>query len=258
MSDLYLSDKELALERARSLVSQIEVGNEPEISRLLDELDRMRENNIFKELGKLTRELHDALKNFHLDSHLSDLAEKDIPDAKDRLNYVITMTEQAAHRTLNAVEESLPLSEQIEKRAGELSGQWERFLRKEMKAEEFRNLSRDLATFLNDVAGDSSRIHGNLSDVLMAQDFQDLTGQVIRRVITLVQDVEESLVGIIRLAGQSSVASPVAVPVAAAVEAEVPSEETVGAHGPAVPGVDHGDVVSGQDDVDELLASLGF
>ena len=252
MSDLSVSDKELALERARSLVNQIEAGNEPEISRLLDELDRMRENNIFKELGKLTRELHDALKNFQIDSHLSDLAEKEIPDAKDRLNYVITMTEQAAHRTLNAVEESLPLSEQIEKRAGELSEKWGRFLRKEMQADEFRELTQELATFLNDVGGDSSRIHGNLSDVLMAQDFQDLTGQVIRRVITLVQDVEESLVAIIRLAGPTAAA--------AAAETAEPADggEGVGAHGPAVPGVDHGDVVSGQDDVDELLASLGF
>jgi len=248
MREMYVSDKELALERARSLVSQIEAGNESEISRLLDELDRMRENNIFKELGKLTRELHDALKNFQIDSHLSDLAEKEIPDAKDRLNYVITMTEQAAHRTLNAVEESLPLSEKIEKRAGELGEQWGRFLRKEMQADEFRELTREVSTFFDEVGEDSSRIHGNLSDVLMAQDFQDLTGQVIRRVITLVQDVEESLVGIVRLAGQPAAAQPV-------VEAK---EEGVGAHGPAVPGVDHGEVVSGQDDVDELLASLGF
>jgi chemotaxis protein CheZ len=246
----YVADRELALEKARSLVNQIEAGNETEITRLLDDLDRMRENNIFKELGKLTRELHDALKNFHIDSHLSALAEKDIPDAKDRLNYVITMTEQAAHRTLNAVEESLPLSEELERQGRELSANWGRFMRREMQADEFRQMSRELEKFLDVVVLDASRIHGNLSDVLMAQDFQDLTGQVIRRVINLVQEVEDGLVGIVRLAGNQQLKGVVPI-----------EEEVIGAtdaEGPQVPGVDGGDRVSGQDDVDDLLASLGF
>jgi len=252
MAEIDSGEEGTVLARARALVSQLEAGNNEEADRLLDELDRSRESQLFRELGKLTRELHDALKNFQLDSRIASLAERDIPDAKDRLSYVITMTEQSAHRTLNAVEESLPLSESIERQAHHLAAQWDRFTRREMNADEFRGLSRELSEFFGKLGEDSSRIHNNLSDVLMAQDFQDLTGQVIRRVITLVQDVEEGLVEIIRVSGR-----------VARLEPEVPAQQeqqaqAIAPEGPQIPGHESPGVVSGQDEVDDLLASLGF
>ncbi|OOG26220.1 chemotaxis protein CheZ [Thioalkalivibrio denitrificans] len=239
------------LERARQLVAHMESGDDDSAGRLIEELGRMHESLIFQELGKLTRDLHEALNAFRTDSRLSEIAETDIPDAKERLNYVVTLTEQSAHRTLNAVEESLPMAESLAGRAGELSGVWERFKARELSAEEFRQLSADLGDFLNQTGRDAEVIRKNLSDVLMAQDFQDLTGQVIRRVINLVHDVEQNLVGLVRISGER-LSTPEQ-------KKKKPKQKSNKGTGPAVPGtVDGSDVVSGQDDVDDLLSSLGF
>jgi chemotaxis protein CheZ len=129
------------LESARQLVAHMESGDDESAGRLIEELGRMHESLIFQELGKLTRDLHEALNAFRMDSRLSEITETEIPDAKERLNYVVTLTEQSAHRTLNAVEESLPMAETLAGRAGELAGAWERFRARELSAEEFRRLS---------------------------------------------------------------------------------------------------------------------
>ncbi len=242
-----------SLAQARQLVVELEAGNSDQASFLLDELARRRDSGLFQELGKLTRELHDALNGFQLDSKISTLAEHEIPDAKERLNYVITMTEQAAHRTLNAVEESLPIAEELQTRADDLHDKWTRFRRKDMDVNEFRALVPEIDSFLDLTSGHAAKLNSSLSDVLMAQDFQDITGQIIRRVINLVKDVEDNLVGLIRISGQR-----MAPPEKTAVKSGSLSEELSRGIGPQVPGVDHADVVNGQDDVDDLLSSLGF
>ena len=244
-----------SLKHARRLVDLLEKGDAEEAERALDALSVVRENSLFTELGKLTRELHDTLTGFQLDSKISAMAEKDIPDAKERLNHVIIMTEQAADRTLNAVEDSLPLSEQITGRTQQLHDAWTRFRAREMSLEEFREMSRELDEFLGWLVDKSPRLQGNLSDILMAQDFQDLTGQIIRRVIQLVQDVEESLVELVRITGERIKHT---VPDERSAEDQEMKGPDIEACGPAVPGVDEGNVVSGQDDVDDLLSSLGF
>jgi chemotaxis protein CheZ len=235
------------VERTREMMRQMEQGNEVEAARLLDELVRLREDSLFRELGKLTRDFHEALNNFRLDSRLADIAEHEIPDARDRLSYVISMTEQAANRTLSAVEDSLPACEALESRGAALQEQWARFTRREMDAQDFRNLSRDLEAFLSATREDLPRLRANLQDVLMAQGFQDLTGQIIRRVITLVEELERNLVELVRISGQKLIQPA---------EEQQPASGS-GVHGPAVPGLDTG-TVSGQDEVDDLLSSLGF
>lgn len=248
-----MSDKNIcgaaSLECARRLVVLIEQGDESGAADALEELSAIRESSLFQELGKLTRDLHSTLNGFQLDSKISSLTEKDIPDAKERLNYVITMTQQAADNTLSAVEASLPLSEELQGRVAQLHERWSRFRKRDMDVNEFRALSQELDEFFTWLAEKSPELQSRLSDILMAQGFQDLTGQIIRRVITMVQEVEESLVGLIRITGQKM--------------QQVPQNDEKGgpditACGPVVPGVDKGDVVSGQDDVDALLSSLGF
>ena len=98
------TDSDLILEQARALVSELESGNADAAEQLIDELGRVREQNLFRELGKMTRQLHDALNSFAVDSRIISMAESEIPDAKARLNHVITMTEDSANRTLAAVE----------------------------------------------------------------------------------------------------------------------------------------------------------
>jgi chemotaxis protein CheZ len=235
------------LELAKTLVQHLEAGNENAADELLEQIVRERESGLFMEVGRLTRELHDSLANVKFDARIAGLAETDIPDAKHRLNYVIQKTEEAANRTLNAVETLLPISEKLNTGATVITEDWSRFVRREMSVDEFKGLSNRLTEFLDEIQDDSSKIQSNLSDVLMAQDFQDLTGQVIRKIIDLVTEVEESLVRLVRCAG---------------VKAKPQQEAEDGAtraEGPQVEGVQtSAQCVNGQDDVDSLLSSLGF
>lgn len=236
---------------ARELVSELEAGNELAVNDLLDTLSRRREQGLFVELGKLTRELHEALNNFQVDSRIATLTESDIPDAKERLNHVISMTEESAHKTLNAVDQSLPIAEELQQRATDLHDKWSRFRQKNMVLDEFRALVPEIDSFLELTTHHAGTLNANLSEVMMAQGFQDLTGQIIRRVINLVTEVEDNLVHLIRISGQHFKD--------AAPEPGAEEKDISKGYGPQVPGVDAGtEVVNSQDDVDELLSSLGF
>jgi chemotaxis protein CheZ len=238
---------EQVIAHAQELLAELEAGNKDKAVKALDELVRLRETSLFQELGKLTREFHEALNNFRLDARISSMAEEDIPDARQRLKHVIKMTNDAADRTLNAVEESIPLCEGLFNQSTELKQSWERFQRKEMQADEFRALSKQIAFYFDSTAEQAGRIKGNLNDVLMAQDFQDITGQIIQRVIKLVEEVENGLVNLIKLSSRK--VSP---------EGEKQPDDKNKLEGPQVPGLESDNAVMGQDDVDDLLSSLGF
>lgn len=238
------------LAMAKALVSALESRDNKNADRLFNELLAERDSSLFMEIGRLTRQLHESIRSFSLDSRIAELTAKDIPDAKERLRYVITMTEQAANTTLEAVEETLPVAERLSNNCDELAVRWNRFLHREMPYEEFKGLSHQLGQHFTNSQADLAIIQGKLNDVLMAQGFQDLTGQIIRKVIDLVQDMEASLVELIRISGQRY----------HAVEKEEEPVPTIYAEGPVVPGVDdrQGNTVNSQDDVDDLLSSLGF
>ena len=231
------------LQQARALVIALEAGNETEASQILEGLTNRQGNELFLELGRLTRELHEAINDFVNDSRIADLAEREMPDASERLNYVISMTERSANTSLNAVEASLPLANELGCKADALFSDWTRFRERQLPIEEFRVLSYELGDFLQTVTGHAGQLHSKLSEVLMAQDFQDLTGQIIRQVIKLIHDVESKLVQLVRISGS---------------QLPEKKKEPSKLEGPVIPGVDQGDVLGGQDDVDDLLSSLGF
>lgn len=237
---------DMRLSLAKSLVSNLENGNISEVDQLIKSLNSQHESMLFQEIGQLTRQLHDALGSFRDDERISNMAENCIPDARERLNYVIERTEESAHRTLNAVEEALPIAHVLEENGSAMREAWAKFTRREMDAEEFRQMSKRIENFLESVEGDAKHLNKGLSDVMMAQDFQDLTGQIIRQVIDLVQDLEEGLVSVIKKSSRAGTA--------------VAEETTPGitAEGPQINKEDDPNVMSGQDDVDDLLSSLGF
>lgn len=238
-----LTDESIA--RVQSLAAALEKGDSAEAERVLDELASLREKSLFQDLGRLTREFHEALQSFRLDSRIATMASEEFPNARERLKHVVNMTAQSADRTMSAVEGSMPICDGLEQRAQALKDEWGRFTKRKMNADEFRDLSKRLAEFLDSVGKDSSILRNNLQEVLMAQDFQDLTGQIIQRVVKLVDEVESNLVELVRISGQSL--RP----------AEEKKEDRIAASGPPVPGVDKG-TVAGQDEVDDLLSSLGF
>lgn len=236
------------LEIARQLVKALETGNDEESDRLVAEITSVRETTLFQNIGKLTRELHDSIVRFSVESNIAELANHEIPDAKERLTYVITMTEQAANTTLNSVEELDSLAQQMEKECNEYSKKWQGFSEKQTHTDELKVFNKDLLEFFSRSEATNQTIRKKLNEVMVAQSFQDITGQIIRRVIQLIQDVESKLVELISAStNQGSIKV-----------AKEKVNDNGELAGPAIPGVNDEDTMSNQDDVDDLLSSLGF
>jgi chemotaxis protein CheZ len=220
----------------------------------VDHIVRMREPQTITEIRRLTGDLQKALERFSIESRLADIAENEIPDARSRLAHVIKMTDEAAHRTLDLVEQSGPLAERTAREAGALIDSLKTY-RDRPSGSGFEGAVRSIDAFLPVVRAvqaflpaartDSEQIRKNLADVLLAQGYQDLTGQIIRSVIKLVEELEEALASLTKLSGDF-------------VEHATLGESPDKGHGPVVPGVTKGEVASGQTDVDELLSGLGM
>jgi chemotaxis protein CheZ len=247
-----LKEQEDILARAEELVREMQSGNEQKVQSLLQYITDARETGLYKEVGKMTRQLHDALNAFCEDTRLDELAEEEIPDARSRLRHVINMTQKSADRSLTVVENTMPKCDSLSQRIMKLGNSWQNFKRREMSVTQFRELSAELESFFHEAEKDTDDIRNGLNDIMMAQDFQDLTGQIISRVIELVEEVEGNLVEIIRITGERQ-------PAQEEKEATADNKQKdIDAEGPHIPGVGKGDVVSGQDEVDDLLSSLGF
>lgn len=247
------------VEQAKELLNQLETGNSVDAMQTISSLHLKRDQFLYQEVGKLTRSLHTAIRNFAIDAMEQTSADNEVSrmaDASDRLNYVIEKTESAANKTMDLVEETIPISSDLGEQARGLKAEWTRLMKKQMKPDEFRTLTKQMDSFLELAAGETSKIDQNLSNILLAQDFQDLTGQVIKRVITLVQDVESNLVELVRMAGTVDHLAGIQH------EEEEPTiaepEADIGPEGPIVNPDKRDDVVTSQDDVDDLLSSLGF
>ncbi len=236
--------------RVEALVAALATGSKNDFLRELDSIVHLRERDLFTELRKLTGDLQGALERFRLDSRLIDMAEKEVPDARQRLDHVLKLTDEAAHTTLDLVERSGPLAERTSAKAGELLDLWKSFRVRQISVADFGSLVLRMDVFLEVARTDTDQIRRNLAEVLMAQGYQDLTGQIIRGVMKLVLELETALVELVRLSSNSRPEDTR--------QGAQDSYETSRGHGPAVPGVNNGVVVSGQVDVDALLSGLGM
>ena len=238
----------ITLEQARQLVVLLEQGRQAEADLLLSSVDTAMPSDLFAEVGKLTRQLHDALNDFQIDPRLAALATEDIPDAKQRLSYVIAKTEDAANRTMDAVEASLPIADRLNDNIQLVMPNWNALMNRDMNVGQFKSLCHQLDDFIKASESDADKLRQLLTEILMAQDFQDLTGQMIRKVIKLVQEVETKLIEMLTMFGEASAEhSTRSIPV-----------NGIEAEGPIMNPEARADVVNGQDDVDDLLSSLGF
>ena len=236
----------MSLAEAHQLVKYLENGQVIEANAAIDAAALRSAPEIFTEVGKLTRQLHDSLNNFQLDARITGLVEEDIPDAESRLEYVIEETEKAANTTMDALEKSMPITEEINTRIAEILPEWNKLMSREIVVGEFKALCLELDKLLKDTSQETQQLNSLMTEVLMAQGYQDLTGQVIRRVITLVKEVQDNLVHMLTVFGE-----PV-------VDKKAEPENKIKAEGPVIDAEQRDDVVNGQDDVDDLLSSLGF
>ncbi|KAF1012136.1 MAG: Protein phosphatase CheZ [Pseudomonas fluorescens] len=244
---------------AHELVESLEKGQFGDAVQLIHELNQTRDRGLYQEVGKLTRELHSAIINFHIDPNMPQAEEvSQITDATERLSYVVRLTEAAANRTMDLVENATPLVNGMATEAKALSNDWGRFMRREVGAEEFRELARRVDSFLSRSEQESRTVSANLNDILLAQDYQDLTGQVIKRVTQLVTEVESNLLKLVLMASQVDRFAGIEHDRAAILSEKDPKKHLAKGEGPQIHADKREDVVSGQDDVDDLLSSLGF
>jgi chemotaxis protein CheZ len=198
--------------------------------------------DVMSRIGHLTRTLHDALRELGYD-RLLEKTVSEMPNARDRLTYVATLTEQAATRALNAIEAAQPIQDKLEKESAQLSGEWKKLFDRQLSVDEFKTLVDTTRAYLDDVPKQTRVTNGHLLEIMMAQDFQDLTGQVIKKITELAQNMEQQLVNLL----------------VDMVPAEKRSEIDTGLlNGPVINPATSGDVVTSQDQVDDLLGSLGF
>ncbi len=197
---------------------------------------------LISRVGQLTRALHDNLRELGYDKLLEKAAAA-IPDTRDRLAYISVMTEQAAVRVLNAAELAKPIQDDLARDAGEIALVWQRLEERKLNPGDLRQLVQRTRRYLDEVPEKAGVTNEQLTEIIMAQDFQDLTGQVIKKITDMVRGLEQDMVKLLL--------------------DYVPADKRVAAtaglmNGPAIRSDGYADVVTSQNQVDELLESLGF
>jgi chemotaxis protein CheZ len=215
--------------RLLELQALLAAGDETGFERSLHEWLGGRDRRLAHGVMRIVTRLHAAIGALDLDSRLQRLAGSEIPDACSRLDYVVQMSEAAAHRTLDLVEHGRGLIEDLSRQAASLNEQTGERLPEWFDA----SLGRCL-----------SALRADLSALSQAQEYQDLSGQIIRKVTALVRDVERALLELLSAAGcELKFCEPAPM-----------SQSAAPLAGPAVPGVN---AASSQEDADALLANLG-
>lgn len=191
--------------------------------------------DVFQQLGVITRQLHDTLTQLGVMPKLQ-IAADNLPDARSRLNYIAEKTGAAANKVLNSVDQAKLEHASIAADTRRIAAA---IVADPVKAV----ASGSVMNFVGDVEAATARIDQHLTDIMMAQDFHDLTGQVVAKVVSLAGDLEDSLVKLLVQAAPPEQAQKV--------------EQSL-LNGPVVNPEGRTDVVANQGEVDDLLASLGF
>lgn len=246
---------------ASILTEKLQSDKYEEASKLIENIMDCRDQHIFQSIGKLTRGLHDAIVNFNVDGGVCTIEdaknkECEFNDASNRLNYVIELTQNAAEKTMDMVEEAAPITADLSQEAATLKDEWKRLRQREMTPDEFRALYNRLDDFFDKTNTGTTKLNENLQNIILEQGFQDLTGQVLKRVISLVSEVEENLVSLVRIAGQ--VEDVVGIKAEPIVNGNANNGADIKGEGPQIKANEREDVVNSQDEVDDLLSSLGF
>jgi chemotaxis protein CheZ len=193
---------------------------------------------MFDRLGHIVRQLHDSLRELGYDRSLSDIA-TEVTDAAGRLEYIATLTEQAANKVLNSIDEAMPVQDALIQTAKDVEGRWDQLFDGKLGLDECKLLAQASRRFAGTVANNGEAEKARLMEIMMAQDFQDITGQIIKKVVTITQKLERELAQLlIDNAPQSTREKEKVVDLLA---------------GPDVP-----TSALAQTDVDDLLADLGF
>ncbi|MDG4813103.1 protein phosphatase CheZ [Hydrogenovibrio sp. 3SP14C1] len=216
--------KNIKIKQIKALLKAMEKEDYDNASQALDDIIATRDSNLLEQVEQIAQNLHDTLEQFGSDSMLLQQTKHGLPDATERLEYVIQTTEEASNKTLSAAENIIALLETLESQATDDA------------QKEFIN-----------------KAQSEVTEIMMAQSFQDLTGQVLNRVIMLVTSLEQSLMELINKSGIhiDDIPDP-------AESDEKRKAEEMRGIGPNVTKSSQQNVVNSQDDVDDLLGDLGI
>jgi chemotaxis protein CheZ len=200
------------------------------------------QEKMLNRIGQMTRTLHDSLRGLGFDK-LLEKAANDIPDARDRLEYVARMTEQAAEKVLNAIDLAIPLQDKLSNDALVLKNQWQTVLAAPSFKRDYDQVAQNTLNYLDQTNAQVDQSKELLMQIMMAQDFQDLTGQVIKKITELAQNIEQQLVQVL-----------------IDFTPELPKKEKDNSllNGPQINPEQNIEAVTNQEQVDDLLESLGF
>ncbi|BBU26395.1 protein phosphatase CheZ [Burkholderia sp. THE68] len=214
-------------------------------------------DRILARIGQLTRTLRDSMRELGLDKQVEAAAQA-VPDARDRLKYVATMTEQAAERALNAIELAKPMQEAMQTEAQALDARWAKWYDAPLAQGEAGELLAQTRTFLQSVPQRTQATNAQLLEIMLAQDFQDLTGQVIKKITDVVYLIEQQLLGVLLENIAPERREQFAASAAALMSSVASGSPESLLNGPQINPEGRSDVVQDQSQVDDLLASLGF
>ncbi len=203
---------------------------------------------MYERLGGIVRLLHDSLRELGYDKALTE-ASSQIVDAQDRLEYVATLTEQAANKVLNTLDDGMPAQDLLSKQAKDMENRWDDLFAGKLSIEQFKALAGDSKQFAQLVSEATEAEKARLLEIMMAQDFQDITGQLIKKVVVITKTVENELTQLLKDSAPPDVKEKLAQKQAAQ---EQPQPQQL-MSGPSVPSA-----ALDQDSVDDLLADLGF
>lgn len=222
--------------------AQETLTNQPEPSTVQLPAIEADEESLFSKIGHLTRKLHDTLRELGYDKKLEQTVEA-MPDTRERLAYIAAMTQQAAERALTATEIAQPIQEKLQAGAITLNAKWQHVFDNKLSPAEFKQLAEETRDYLKEVPAQTKATNAQLMEIMMAQDFQDLTGQVIKKVTEMAQQMEHDMLQLLL----------------ATTPAEKKTEIDAGLlNGPVINAAGRTDVVTSQNQVDDLLESLGF
>lgn len=188
-----------------------------------------------KKIGLATTKLHRLLKELGHTRNLEKSAST-MPDARDRLSFIDKSMHESSERTINAVEASMPLTNHSHAACKALASRLS-----SARFSEHGELIEETISQLGEIAASENIIHHNLMQIMEAQEFRDVAGQMVNKIVKAAVEIESILLDILKEYATDT------------------KDSLISTEGlTAGPGLKTRDSVKGQDEVDDLLASMGF
>ena len=237
----------LLKEKAQLLLDNLAQGDVGTAVRELLDINDARNESLYQQIGKITRGLHDAITNMEINTK-----EADERDVQARVAYVIDLTQEAANKTMDLADEATPVAAELGSESSRLREDWKKLASRELSASDFRDLYKRMDDFLAYSEEKSNQLHGNLTDIVVAQGYQDLSGQILHKIMNMLETTEEGLVSLLAMSGRMEAFSGIGTE---DTQEKKKEGKDIKAEGP-LPDVES--TLKSQDEVDDLLSSLGF